>query len=144
MAFNLNDMGDGQEEQPMSEINVTPFVDVMLVLLIIFMVTAPMLTAGVNVDLPQTSASGLEGKDEPLSVSIDKAGNIYLQETKIQLTELVVRLNAITKENKQVRIFVRGDRTVDYGRIMLVVGEINNAGFAKVSLVTESLHKGQK
>lgn len=121
----------------MSEINVTPFVDVMLVLLIIFMVTAPMLTAGVNVDLPETSAASLPGDDEPLTISVSNNGKIYIQETAVEMSELTSKLNAIAKAKKETRIFVRGDKTVDYGRMMQVVSAINEGGFSKVGLVTE-------
>ena len=123
--------------RPMSEINVTPFVDVMLVLLIVFMVAAPLLTAGVAVDLPESEARSLPGEDEPLAVSIDEAGRIYLQESEVNLDELVPRLLAVTERNPDLRIFVRGDRSIDYGRVMQVMGTINAAGFTKVALVTE-------
>lgn len=122
----------------MTEINVTPFVDVMLVLLVIFMVTAPMMTAGVNVDLPKSAAKAIAGQDEPLNVAITSSGEIYIQKTEVKLNELAGKLKAIAGENKEIRIFVRGDRNVDYGRIMQAVGEINAAGFTKVSLVTET------
>ena len=121
----------------MSEINVTPFVDVMLVLLIVFMVTAPLLTAGVNVDLPETRSSPLPGQDEPLTVSITREGAVYLQESAVELPELGPRLQAISERNPEMRIFVRGDRGIDYGRVMEVVGTIHGAGFAKVALITE-------
>ena len=122
---------------PMSEINVTPFVDVMLVLLIVFMVTAPMLTMGVSVDLPRADSSPMPGQDEPLSVSIDASGTIFLQETAIELDQLAPRLLAITEQNAEARIFVRGDRAIDYGRVMAVIGNLNRAGFTKVALLTE-------
>jgi biopolymer transport protein TolR len=121
----------------MGEINVTPFVDVMLVLLIVFMVTAPLLTVGVTVDLPETTAAPLPGQDEPLSVSVNRAGEIYLQDSAIALEELGPRLRAISDRNPDLRIFVRGDRVIDYGRVMEVVGAIHAAGFAKVALVTD-------
>ncbi|MCC7260397.1 MAG: protein TolR [Alphaproteobacteria bacterium] len=123
--------------RPMSEINVTPFVDVMLVLLIIFMVTAPMLTAGVDVDLPETKAAPLPGTDEPLSISVKSNGAIYVQESRIALDQLGAKLQAITKAKTDTRIFVRGDRKVDYGQVMKVVGEVNAAGFSKVALITD-------
>jgi biopolymer transport protein TolR len=122
----------------MSEINVTPFVDVMLVLLIVFMVTAPLLTAGVPVDLPQTRARLLGQDREPLAVSIDNAGKVFLQNTEIGVEELVPRLMAISENGYNQRIFVRGDRTVDYGRVMEVMGLLNSAGFTRIGLVTES------
>jgi len=128
-----------------SDINITPMVDVMLVLLIIFMVAAPMMTSGVNVDLPKSSAAPVAGQDEPLAVSITANGKIYIQKTRVELKDLQTKLKAITSEKKDTRIFVRGDKTVDYGRIMQVVGEINAAGFGKVALITETadLDKGK-
>ena len=128
----------------MSEINVTPMVDVMLVLLIIFMVTAPLLTVGVQVDLPKTKATIIRGQDEPLAITIDKEGQIYLQETKIDLEGLLPRLDAITGNNPDVRIFVRGDASVNYGRVMEVMGTINAAGYSKVALVTRKLGKQRR
>jgi biopolymer transport protein TolR len=122
----------------MSEINVTPFVDVMLVLLIVFMVTAPLLTAGVPVDLPQTRARLLGQDREPLAVSIDSGGKVFLQNTEIAVDELVPKLMAISENGYNQRIFVRGDRTVDYGKVMEVMGVLNSAGFTRIGLVTES------
>ena len=122
---------------PMAAINVTPFVDVMLVLLIVFMITAPLLTVGVTVDLPQTRSSPLPGQDEPLSVSVDRDGQVFLQDSALAVDELGPRLIAITERNPEARIFVRGDRVIDYGRVMEVVGAIHAAGFRKVALVTE-------
>ncbi len=121
-----------------TEINVTPFVDVMLVLLVIFMVTAPMLTAGVEVELPDSKASSVQGKDEPLTVSIKADGIIFVQETKILEGSLIPKLKAIAGEKMDTRIFVRGDTNVDYGQVMKVVGEISYAGFKKVALITEN------
>jgi biopolymer transport protein TolR len=124
----------------MSEINVTPMVDVMLVLLIIFMVSAPLLTVGVPIDLPQTQASSLDAADkEPLAISVNEKGEVFLQNTKINLDELVPKLEAIAaaRGNRDERIYVRGDRTVDYGTVMKVMGRLNAAGFRKVALVTE-------
>jgi biopolymer transport protein TolR len=120
-----------------SEINVTPFVDVMLVLLIIFMVTAPLLTPGVVVDLPEADTAPLPGKDEPLEITVDKKGQIYLSKTKISLDEIGPKLDAITKRKLDTRIFVRGDKTVDYGKMISVMGAINKAGYNKVGLVTD-------
>lgn len=119
------------------EINVTPLVDVMLVLLVIFMVTAPLLTVGVSVDLPKSNASPLNEKDEPLTITVDAKGIIYLQETPLELTVLVPRLIAITGSNLEARVYVRGDKTISYGKIMEVMGAINAAGFKKVALLTE-------
>ncbi len=127
-----------QRYRPMSEINVTPFVDVMLVLLVVFMVTAPLLTVGVPIDLPKTAAPALEGQDEPLEITIDAEGVIYLQETETELDELVPRLDSITKRNPDTRIFVRGDAAIAYGRVMQVMGVITVAGFARVALITDS------
>jgi biopolymer transport protein TolR len=121
----------------MSDINVTPMVDVMLVLLVVFMVAAPLLTVGVQVDLPKTKAAAIQGEDEPLTVSINKEGRIYLQETEVDVNALVPRLVAITGNNPDVRIFVRGDKDIPYGRVMQVMGVINGAGFSKVALVTD-------
>jgi biopolymer transport protein TolR len=121
----------------MSDINVTPLVDVMLVLLIIFMVTAPLLTVGVPVDLPKTDAKPITGQDEPLVISINSGGDVYLQETKIDIGDLVPRLQAITNNKPDTRIFVRGDKTVAYGRIVEVMGTVSSAGFNHVALIAE-------
>ncbi len=122
---------------PMAAINVTPFVDVMLVLLIVFMVTAPLLTVGVTVDLPKTTSSPLPGQDEPLSVTVDHDGKVYLQDSVLTVEELGPRLRAISERKPDARVFVRGDKVIDYGRVMEVVGAIHAAGFSKVALVTE-------
>jgi biopolymer transport protein TolR len=124
----------------MSEINVTPMVDVMLVLLIIFMVSAPLLTVGVPIDLPQTQATSLDQTDkEPLAVSVDNNGKIFLQNSEIPLEELVPTLTAIAQArgSSAERIYVRGDKTVNYGTVMKIMGRLNSAGFRKVALVTE-------
>lgn len=121
------------------EINVTPFVDVMLVLLVIFMITAPMITAGVTVDLPESSAKPIAGKDEPLVVTINEDAQIFIQESPTTLDELGPKLLAIAGENKQMRIFVRGDQNIAYGKLMRVMGEINAHGLKKVALITEAL-----
>lgn len=126
----------------MSEINVTPFVDVMLVLLIIFMVAAPMLTVGVPIDLPQSDAPALSEEREPLTITVNGQGEIFLQETKVALEEVVPRLNAITKQGYEERIYVRGDRSVNYGEVMRVMGTISAAGFKRVALVTETEQGG--
>ena len=144
MAFSmprtgLKSLGGRRSSRPMSDINVTPMVDVMLVLLVIFMVTAPLLTVGVQVDLPKTQASTLPGKDEPLAVSVDSQGRIFLQETEVEIDALAPRLVAITHNNAEARIFVRGDRAISYGRVMEVMGTINAAGFSKVALITEQM-----
>jgi biopolymer transport protein TolR len=132
-------LGNRHRRRPMSEINVTPMVDVMLVLLVIFMVTAPLLTVGVTVDLPKTKAAAIPGQDEPLAVSVDAKGQIFLQDTKLELAGLVPRLMAITGNNPDVRIFIRGDKAIDYGRVMEVMGTVNAAGFNKVALITERM-----
>ena len=121
----------------MSEINVTPLVDVMLVLLIVFMVTSPMLVAGVNVDLPSTSASPIVAQEEPLSLTIDYSGKIYIHNTPISLHDLGPKLKAITNAKIDSRIYVRGDKNVDYGKVMQIVSVLNEVGYEKVSLVTD-------
>ncbi|MBI1326690.1 MAG: protein TolR [Alphaproteobacteria bacterium] len=121
----------------MSEINVTPFVDVMLVLLIIFMVTAPLMTMGVEVELPEETAQPIAGQDEPLVLTIDKQGKVYLEESRIELKDLVAKLDAVTNRKKDTRIFLRGDKGTDYGNVMAVMSRISSAGFSKVGLVTE-------
>jgi biopolymer transport protein TolR len=123
--------------RPMSEINVTPFVDVMLVLLIVFMVTAPLLTVGVPVDLPKTRAQALGQDREPLSVTIKKDGRIYLQNTVVAEDDLVPRLTAIAANGYDQRIFVRGDTAVNYGKVMEVMARISAAGFTHIGLVTD-------
>lgn len=123
---------------PMSEINVTPFVDVMLVLLVIFMVTAPLLTVGVEVNLPKTKAGTISGSDEPLAISVKADGSIYLQDTEVDMATLVPRLNAISGANPDARVFIRGDAAIDYGRVMRIMGAINAAGYTKVALITAS------
>lgn len=128
--------------KPMSEINVTPFVDVMLVLLIVFMVTAPLLTVGVTVDLPKATSAPLPGQDEPLTVTVNRNGAVYLQESEIALDELGPRLNAVLETKPGTRIFVRGDKVIDYGRVMEVVGTIHDAGIVKVALVTKLRDEG--
>jgi biopolymer transport protein TolR len=123
----------------MSEINVTPMVDVMLVLLIIFMVSAPLLTVGVPIDLPQTQAKSLDQDKEPLTISVNGQGQVFLQSTEIGIEELLPKLKAITdaRGGFEERIYVRGDRKVDYGTVMRVMGRLSGAGFHRVALVTE-------
>ncbi len=120
----------------MSEINVVPFIDVMLILLVVFMVTAPLLTVGVEVNLPESEAGAITGDDEPLEVTIKEDGEIFIQETPIALDHLVPRLRAIIENRSDKRIFVRGDEDIDYGRVMIVMGRINAAGFKKIGLIT--------
>jgi biopolymer transport protein TolR len=128
-----------QRRPVMSEINVTPMVDVMLVLLIIFMVSAPLLTVGVPLDLPQTQAKGLDQDREPLTVSVNLQGQVFLQNSEIPVDELVPKLKAITEARGGLdeRIYVRGDRKVDYGTVMRVMGRLSQAGFRRVALITE-------
>ena len=123
----------------MSDINVTPMVDVMLVLLIIFMVSAPLLTVGVPIDLPQTQAKSLDQDKEPLTVTVNTKGEIYLQNSEIKIEELVAKLQAVTQARggSDERIYVRGDKKVDYGTVMRVMGRLSAAGFRRVALVTE-------
>ena len=123
--------------RPLSEINVTPFVDVMLVLLIVFMVTAPLLTVGVPVDLPKTEAAQLTDQVEPLVVTVRADGSIFLQETEVAADQLVPRLTAVTGAKADTRIFVRGDRRIAYGSVMEVMGMISAAGFSRVALLAE-------
>jgi biopolymer transport protein TolR len=126
----------GRKIKPMSEINVTPFVDVMLVLLIIFMVAAPLLTVGVPIDLPETEAKALNSETQPITVSVDENGAIFLQETEIPLNEIVPKLEAIATTGYQERIYVRGDRNADYGTVMKVMARISSAGYKNLGLVT--------
>jgi biopolymer transport protein TolR len=121
-----------------NDINITPFVDVMLVLLIIFMVAAPMMTTGVTVNLPKAQASSLPGNDEPISVSIKRDGKVFIQTTETSVEKLGAKLQAILGEKKETRIFVRGDTAIDYGQVMQVIGAINAAGYSKVALLTDT------
>ena len=124
--------------RPMSEINVTPFVDVMLVLLIVFMVTAPLLTVGIPVDLPKVKANALTDQKEPLEITVKLEGNIFLGESEVKVENIVSRLNAITDQNTETRIYLRGDRVIAYGRIMEIMSIINSAGYIKVALVAQN------
>ena len=138
--------GNRRRRRPvMSEINVTPFVDVMLVLLIVFMVSAPLLTVGVPIDLPQSQAKALQQDNEPLTVSVNVDGQVYLQDKQIELDDLVPKLKAIIDArhgDPNEQIYVRGDRKVDYGTVMRVMGRLSSAGFRRVALVTE-VEQGQ-
>ena len=129
--------GGAGRYRPMAEINVTPMVDVMLVLLVVFMITAPLLTVGVPVDLPKTEAGRIVGQDEPLVISMNGAGKIFLQDTEITLDQLVPRLLAISQNKRDTRIFLRADQTIPYGQVMQVMGAMNQAGFSRVALITE-------
>ena len=132
MGFKLN----RSNSEPMSEINVTPFVDVMLVLLIIFMVTAPLLTVGVQVDL-ESAADSLPDDQEPLTLSINSKGELFIQEHKVTFEKLVPKILAIAKNRTDTRIYVRGDQTINYGRVLEVMGRLSGAGFSKVALISE-------
>ena len=133
MSFKFN----RSYKEPMSEINVTPFVDVMLVLLIIFMVTAPLLTVGVPVDLPESSADSLPDDQEPLTVTINSKGEIFIQEHKVVFKKVVPKILAISKNRTDTRIYVRGDKSINYGRVLEVMGMLSGAGFSKVALISE-------
>lgn len=124
--------------RPMAEINVTPFIDVMLVLLIVFMVTAPLLNAGVQVDLPKSEAGPISDKDaKPIEVTVEKDGDIFIGETKVTSKELMIKLGAITNDDFERRIFIRADQGLSYGRVMEVLGAVNNGGYRKVALISE-------
>jgi len=131
-----------RRHKPVAEINVTPFVDVMLVLLIVFMVAAPLLTVGVPIDLPETRAKAMEGDVKPITVSVEAGGRIFLQEKEVEAEELVARLKALAKAGAEERILVRGDREADYGTMMQVMGRLNEAGFRRIGLVTLEDTKG--
>jgi len=141
MAAQLMGGGGGRQRRrstrPVSDINITPFVDVMLVLLVVFMVTAPMMTVAVPVDLPKTQAHTVNQDKEPLVVSIDADGRVFLQDKVMKLEDLVPKLKAVSGANPDARIFVRGDKELPYGRIMEVMGTISSAGFTKVALVAD-------
>ena len=123
----------------MSEINVTPFVDVMLVLLIVFMVTDPLLTVGIPVDLPKVKASALTDQKDPIEITVNLEGEVYIGESLVEVENLIPRINAITEQNTEARIYIRGDRVVAYGRIMEIMSIINSAGYVKVALITQNL-----
>ena len=140
----MNGRNGAGRYKPMSEINVTPMVDVMLVLLVIFMVAAPLLTVGVPVDLPQTKAPAITEQKEPLVITVNSQGKLFLQNSTVGDDELIPRLQAITKNNPQADIYVRGDRAINYGRVMEVMGMVSAAGFSKVSLITEQAREKGK
>ena len=133
MAFKFR----SSEKEPISEINVTPFVDVMLVLLIIFMVTAPLLTVGVQVDLPETSADTLPEENEPLTLTINAKGEVFIQETKIEFKNIIQKILAVSNNRTDTRIYVRGDKTINYGRVLEIMGLLSGSGFTKVALISE-------
>ena len=128
-----------QRQRVKSDINVTPMVDVMLVLLIIFMISAPLLTVGVPIDLPQTQAKSLDNDKEPLTISVNDKDQIFLQNAEIPVDDLVAKLQAVAQARggTEARIYVRGDKKVDYGTMMRVMGRLSAAGFHRVALVTE-------
>ncbi|PCJ27353.1 MAG: protein TolR [Rickettsiales bacterium] len=147
MAAHLNQRGGGnipgnsrRRRKPMSEINVTPMVDVMLVLLIIFMITSPMLVAGIDVDLPKTDSAAISGQYKPLVISVNRKGELFLFETKLPKEKLEQKLKDVTKEKRDVKIFVKGDKNVSYGTIIDVMSRIYNAGFTKVALISDIKH----
>ena len=133
MAFNFK----RSSREPLSEINVTPFVDVMLVLLIIFMVTAPLLTVGVQVDLPESSADSLPEEQEPLTLSINSKGEIFIQESQVEYDNIISKILAVSKNRTDTRIYVRGDKNINYGRVLEIMGTLSGAGFSKVALISE-------
>ena len=133
MGFKLR----SSKKEPISEINVTPFVDVMLVLLIIFMVTAPLLTVGVQVDLPETSADTLPEETEPLTLTINAKGEIFIQETKVEYEKIIAKIMAVSNNRTDTRIYVRGDKTINYGRVLEIMGMLSGSGFTKVALISE-------
>ena len=133
MAFNFK----RSKNSPMSEINVTPFVDVMLVLLIIFMVTAPLLTVGVQVDLPESAADSLPDDQEPLTLSINSKGEIFIQESQVEYDKIIAKVLAVSKNRTDTRIYVRGDKTINYGRVLEIMGLLSGSGFTKVALISE-------
>lgn len=135
MLGNKNSSRNGRKAL-MSEINVTPFVDVMLVLLIIFMITAPMLISGIKIDLPEATTSALKSDVEPLTITINTEGKIFIIDTEISISELGPKLNAITKSKKDTRIFIRGDKKIAYGEMINLISLINAAGFNQVALIT--------
>src|ERR1700689_770347 len=138
MAFSLNSRGALRGRyRPLSEINVTPLVDAMLVLLVIFMVTGPLMASGVSVDLPKTNAQPINNDSQPLTVSVRANGDVYLQDEQVPLPDVVGKLKAIAQNNPDRRIFVRGDKDLPYGRIMEVMGTITQGGFTKVALLAE-------
>ena len=137
MAFQFS-KSNSRSRTLMSDINVTPFVDVMLVLLIVFMVTAPMLTVGVPVNLPDSNADSIPDDKEPLTLTINSKGEIFIQKTKVGFSELIPKLLAIAKNRTDTRIYVRGDKNIDYGRVMEVMGKLSGSGFSKVALISET------
>ena len=133
MAFKFN----RSKKEPMSEINVTPFVDVMLVLLIIFMVTAPLLTSGIKINLPESSSILKNEKKDPVTVSLNSKGEIFIQKKKFSREQLIIKLTLLKENNKNLKIYIKGDKKLNYGKVMELMNLINKSGFKKVALVTK-------
>ena len=144
MAGSVSSGGRRGRWQPKAEINVTPFVDVMLVLLIVFIITAPLLTVGVPVELPETEARSMAADEEPLTVTIGANGEIFLQETPVELDQLVPRLRAIGGSGYDGRIFIRADEAADYGSVVRVMARISSSGYTNLGLVTDPLSTGER
>ena len=138
MSMNNNSSNSRSRRALISEINVTPLVDVMLVLLIIFMITAPMLVSGVKIDLPDAQAKPLNSNEEPLTITLDRHNNLFIAESSIKREKLINKLKAITKEKYSTRIFIRADKNLHYGEVIKLVADLNVAGFNHVALVTSS------
>jgi len=145
MAVPLQSRGEGEEDRyaPLAEINVTPMVDVMLVLLVIFMVAAPLLTVGVPVNLPKTNAAEVTQPQKPIVVSINQAGDTFIADEPVAAADLKPRLDALAAEDPSRTVYVRGDRTIPYARVMDLLGQVNAAGFSKVSLLAEAAPKAE-
>ena len=126
-----------RNKRTISEINVTPFVDVMLVLLIIFMVTAPLLTSGIKINLPESSSVLKNEKKDPVTVSINSKGEIFIQESKVEYEKIIAKVLAVSKNRTDTRIYVRGDKTINYGRVLEIMGLLSGSGFTKVALISE-------
>lgn len=140
MGVNVRpDSGLEEDSEPIAEINVTPFVDVMLVLLIVFMITAPMLTSGVSVDLPDTDAAAMSQSDDvPVEVTLTREGDIYISESKVDREKLLAVLDQATKSKKDSKIYIRADQVLDYGTVMEILGMVNRAGYTKVALMSNA------
>jgi len=137
MSMSVGNSRNGRRRNGrISEINVTPMVDVMLVLLVIFMVTAPMITAGINIDLPETEAEPSRSEEKPLEISVDKQGKVYIAAEEVEMAELPLKLQAIHQIDPKKLVYIRGDANVNYGKFAEVMGEINSAGFTKITLLT--------